>query len=146
MVVVALGEPGVPVVWTCAMAEGATAIKAAAKIPLRRISVFVFMGLLCVVLEKILMDVTGDFAGFIESQLWASCVERDIGLEVLRRAPTRLSASLLARGWKDSLPIVLHADHGPAVLLRLGHERITDTQHSFLLLDLGPTGIANRDV
>jgi hypothetical protein len=25
MVVVALGEPGVPVVWTCALAEGATA-------------------------------------------------------------------------------------------------------------------------
>ena len=62
------------------MAEGEAAIKAAAKIPLRRISVFVFMGLLCVVLEKIRMDVNGDFAGFIESQLWASCLERDIGL------------------------------------------------------------------
>jgi hypothetical protein len=46
MVVVALGEPGSPVVWTCAMTEGATAIKAPAKIPPRRISVFVFMGLL----------------------------------------------------------------------------------------------------
>src|SRR4029453_18220400 len=43
-VVVALGEPGVPVVWTCAKAKG-TAIKAAA-IPLRRISVFVFIVLL----------------------------------------------------------------------------------------------------
>jgi hypothetical protein len=32
---VALGEPGVPVVWTCALAEGVAAIKAAAKIPLR---------------------------------------------------------------------------------------------------------------
>ena len=79
MVVVALGEPGVPVVWTCAMTEGEAAIKAAAKIPPRRISVFVFMGLICVVLEKIRMDVMGDFAGFIESQLCASCVARDIG-------------------------------------------------------------------
>ena len=79
MVVVALGEPGLPVVWTCAMTEGEDAIKAAAKIPPRRISVFVFMGLICVVLEKIRLDVIGDFAGFIEPQLWASCVERDIG-------------------------------------------------------------------
>ena len=79
MVVVALGEPGVPVVWTCALAQGEAAIKAAAKIPLGRISVFVFMGLICVVLEKIRMDLNGDFAGFLESQLWASCVERDIG-------------------------------------------------------------------
>ena len=45
------------------------AIKAAAKIPLRRISVFTFMGLICVVLEEIRMDVIGNFAGFIESQL-----------------------------------------------------------------------------
>ena len=67
-------------------------------------------------------------------------------LVLLKRARVSLSALLLARGWKDSLPIVLHADHGPAVLLRLGHERITDTQHSFLLLDLGPIGIVNRDV
>src|SRR5207237_9415364 len=79
MVVVAPGEPGVPVVWTCAMTEGEAAIKAAAKIPLRRITAFAFMSLICVVLEKIHMDVNGDFAGFIESQLWASCVERDIG-------------------------------------------------------------------
>ena len=79
MVVVALGEPGVPVVWTCALAQGEAAIKAAAKIPLRRISVFVFKGLLCVVLEKIRKDVIGHFVGFIESQRWASCVERDIG-------------------------------------------------------------------
>ena len=79
MVVVAPGEPGVPVVWTCAMTEGEAATKVAAKIPPRRISIFVFMGLICVVLEKIRMDVIGDFAGFIESQLWASCVERDIG-------------------------------------------------------------------
>ena len=78
-VVVALGEPGVPVVWTWAIAEGEAAIKAAAKIPPRRISVFIFMSLLCVALEKIHMDVIGDFAEFIESQLWASCVERDIG-------------------------------------------------------------------
>src|SRR5437763_14991007 len=80
MVVVALGEPGVPVVWTCAITEGEAAIKVAAKIPLTRISVFVFMGLTSVVLEKIRMDVNGDFAGFIESQPWASCLERDIGL------------------------------------------------------------------
>jgi hypothetical protein len=37
------------------------------------------MGLICVVLEEIRMDVNGDFAGFIESQLCASRVERDIG-------------------------------------------------------------------
>ena len=80
MVVVALGEPGVPVVWTCAMTEGEADIKAAAKIPFMRISVFVFMDLLCVVLEKIPMEVNGDFAGFIESQLWVACVERDMGL------------------------------------------------------------------
>ena len=80
MVVVALGEPGVPVVWTCAMTKGEAAIKAAAKMPPGRISVFVFMGLLCVVLEKIRVDVNGDFAGFIASQLWGSCVEPDIGL------------------------------------------------------------------
>ena len=80
MVVVALGEPGVPVVWTCAMTEDVAAITAVAKIPLTRISVFVFMGLTCVVLDKIRMDVNGDFAGFIESQPWASCLERDIGL------------------------------------------------------------------
>src|SRR6267378_1516897 len=79
IVVVAPGEPGVPVVWTCAMTEGEAAIKAAAKIPLRRITAFAFMSLICVVLEKIRMDINGDFAGFIESQLWASCVERDIG-------------------------------------------------------------------
>ena len=79
IVVVALGEPGVPVVWTCAMTEGEAANKAAAKIAHMRISVFVFMGLTCVVLEKIRMDVNGDFAGFIESQPWASCLERDIG-------------------------------------------------------------------
>ena len=33
MVVVAPGEPGVPVVWICARAEGATVITAAANIP-----------------------------------------------------------------------------------------------------------------
>jgi len=70
----------VPVVWTCAMTEGEAAIKAPAKIPPSRISVFVFMSLLCIVSEKIRADVNGDFAGFIEFQLWASCVERDIGL------------------------------------------------------------------
>src|SRR6476661_8161470 len=37
MVVVALGEPGVPVVWICALAVGATAMTAAASIPQRKI-------------------------------------------------------------------------------------------------------------
>src|SRR6266436_6086868 len=37
MVVVALGEPGVPVVWTCARTEGATAMRATVSIPERRI-------------------------------------------------------------------------------------------------------------
>jgi hypothetical protein len=44
MVVVALGEPGVPVVWICAGAEGATAITAAASIPQRRICFADFIG------------------------------------------------------------------------------------------------------
>src|SRR5207249_12073122 len=39
MVVVAPGEPGVPVVCTCALAEGAAAMTAAASIPKRRICV-----------------------------------------------------------------------------------------------------------
>jgi hypothetical protein len=43
MVVVALGEPGVPVVWTCARAEGEAATKAAANIPLRRMYWFGFI-------------------------------------------------------------------------------------------------------
>ena len=43
MVVVALGEPGVPVVWTCALAEGATTIRKAANIPLRRKKGFGFI-------------------------------------------------------------------------------------------------------
>src|SRR3989440_7087406 len=40
MVVVALGEPGVPVVWTCALAEGVAIITRAAHIPLRRMEWF----------------------------------------------------------------------------------------------------------
>jgi hypothetical protein len=40
MVVVALGEPGVPVVWTCALTEDAAAITAAANIPLRRMRLY----------------------------------------------------------------------------------------------------------
>src|SRR4029434_4232975 len=40
MVVVALGEPGVPVVWTCALAEGVAIITIAAHIPLRRMECF----------------------------------------------------------------------------------------------------------
>src|SRR6266550_8657230 len=58
-----------------------------------------------------------------------ACTEGSIGLKsyyliLPKRARVSLSALLLARGWKDSLPIVLHADHGPAVLLRLGPERV----------------------
>src|SRR5438876_6481919 len=47
IVVVAPGEPGVPVVWVCAWAEGVAAAIAAANIPLRRrcFIVFIVMGL-----------------------------------------------------------------------------------------------------
>ena len=45
IVVVALGEPGMPVVWTCARVEGVMTINVAANIPLSRICIFVFMGL-----------------------------------------------------------------------------------------------------
>src|ERR1700746_238292 len=44
IVVVALGEPGVPVVWICARAEGAAAMTPAASIPARRIRLSVFIG------------------------------------------------------------------------------------------------------
>src|SRR5437867_13121942 len=44
MVVVAPGEPGMPVVCTCARAEGATAITAAASTPPRRICLADFIG------------------------------------------------------------------------------------------------------
>src|SRR5262245_17642416 len=44
IVVVALGDPGSPVVCTCARAEGATAITAAASIPLRRMCFADFIG------------------------------------------------------------------------------------------------------
>jgi hypothetical protein len=40
MVVVALGEPGVPVVGVCALADGVTIITIAANIPLRRMEWF----------------------------------------------------------------------------------------------------------
>src|SRR5438270_14059581 len=50
--VVAPGEPGVPVVWTCAMTNGEAVIKAAAYVPPRRTSVFVLMGLLSVVFGR----------------------------------------------------------------------------------------------
>jgi hypothetical protein len=43
--VVALGEPGVPVVCICAMAEEAAAITAAANIPLRRMRLSGFIGI-----------------------------------------------------------------------------------------------------
>jgi hypothetical protein len=44
MVVVALGEPGVPVVWICARAEGAIAITATASIPPTRMCFIDFIG------------------------------------------------------------------------------------------------------
>src|SRR5678816_4265569 len=47
IVVVAAGEPGVPVVCTWAWAEGTTAIAAATNIPLRRMCPFVFMDRCC---------------------------------------------------------------------------------------------------
>src|SRR4029079_3021187 len=54
MVVVAPGEPGVPLVCTCAWAEGQTAMMAAASIPVRRIcfSDFIGVNLLCSCLSK----------------------------------------------------------------------------------------------
>src|SRR6266581_1443050 len=45
MVVVAPGEPGVPVVCICALAEGATAMTAAASITRKRICVADFIGI-----------------------------------------------------------------------------------------------------
>src|SRR6476660_3658728 len=45
MVVVAPGEPGVPVVWICARAEGAAAMTAAASIAPRRICLADFIGI-----------------------------------------------------------------------------------------------------
>jgi hypothetical protein len=42
---VALGEPGVPVVWISGRAEGAIAIKAAASTPLTNICLASFIGL-----------------------------------------------------------------------------------------------------
>src|SRR6187200_2375986 len=44
MVVVAPGEPGVPVVWICARLEGATVTTAIASIPPRMISLVDFIG------------------------------------------------------------------------------------------------------
>src|SRR5260370_10412234 len=44
IVVVALGEPGVPVGWICALAEGATPMTAAASIPPRRGCLAGFIG------------------------------------------------------------------------------------------------------
>src|SRR6266705_5544031 len=44
IVVVAPGEPGVPVVWICVLAEGATAMMATVSIPLTRICLADFIG------------------------------------------------------------------------------------------------------
>jgi hypothetical protein len=55
IVVVALGEPGVPVVWTCALPEGGTAIKAVANIPIRKMCLFVFMIWFSVGLENLIV-------------------------------------------------------------------------------------------
>src|SRR6476661_10387232 len=49
IVVVAPGEPGVPVVCTCAFAEGATAATATASIPARRICCADFIGISVIV-------------------------------------------------------------------------------------------------
>src|SRR6476646_237202 len=49
IVVVAPGEPGVPVVWICARAEAATAMTAAASIPQRMICRVDFIGVNLVV-------------------------------------------------------------------------------------------------
>src|SRR6185437_13384735 len=45
MVVVAPGEPGVPVVWICAFAKGATAMTAAVSIPPKMICLADFIGI-----------------------------------------------------------------------------------------------------
>src|SRR6478672_9253418 len=45
IVVVALGEPGVPVVWICAWAKGATATTTVASIPERTICLADFIGI-----------------------------------------------------------------------------------------------------
>src|SRR4029453_19183888 len=56
IVVVALGEPGMPVVWICAEAEAATAMTAAAKIPVMRTCLAGFIGvnLVCISVSTIL--------------------------------------------------------------------------------------------
>src|SRR5689334_15591930 len=56
MVVVALAEPGVPVVWTCARAEGAAAMTAAARIAARNICFtdFISVNLVCFVRIELL--------------------------------------------------------------------------------------------
>src|ERR1043166_2970487 len=54
MVVVAPGEPGVPVVWICARVEGATAMTAAASIPLRRICLACFIGIIWLVVVQLI--------------------------------------------------------------------------------------------
>jgi hypothetical protein len=60
MVVVALGEPGVPVVWIRVQAGDATAIKAAANIPLRR-KCFVGFIECCGLLRELQPGATGTF-------------------------------------------------------------------------------------
>jgi len=56
MVVVAPGEPGVPVVWICARAEDATAMTAAASTMPRRICFtdFISVNLVCLVRIELL--------------------------------------------------------------------------------------------
>ena len=66
IVVVALGEPGVPVVCICALAEGAIAITAAANIPQRKICLADF-----IVVTDFLLFIEGyDFAAFPLICLW----------------------------------------------------------------------------
>src|SRR5437016_3821705 len=56
IVTVASGEPGVPVVWICARAEGASAMTAAASIPPRRICItdLISVNLVCLVRIQLL--------------------------------------------------------------------------------------------
>src|SRR6187399_3207652 len=61
MVVVAPGEPGVPVVCICAFAEGAIAINDTASMPLRRICLADFMGIKRLVVASLIQIKTRNF-------------------------------------------------------------------------------------
>jgi hypothetical protein len=63
MVVVELGEPGVPVVCICALAEGATATTTAANIPKRKICLADFIG----EFDLLLLINSSDWVQFVRS-------------------------------------------------------------------------------